>query len=76
MVKSKPLQEECESSHEGLLAAESDPSPSTSSHSAIEPSTEPGHRRERKLNLLSFLLNLRMIHLETIETPRMPLMPN
>jgi hypothetical protein len=42
MVKSKPLREECESSHEGLLAAESDPSPSTSSHSAIEPSTKLG----------------------------------
>ncbi|RLM61855.1 hypothetical protein C2845_PM14G07880 [Panicum miliaceum] len=42
VVKSKPLREECESSHENLLAAESDPSPSISSHSAIEPSTEPG----------------------------------
>jgi hypothetical protein len=42
VVESKPLQEECESSHEDLLAAESDPSPSTSSHSAIEPSPNPG----------------------------------
>jgi hypothetical protein len=37
MVESKPLREECESSHEDLLAAESDPSPSTSSRSAIGP---------------------------------------
>jgi hypothetical protein len=42
MVKSKPLREECESSHEDPLAAESNPSTPTSSHSAIEPSTELG----------------------------------
>jgi hypothetical protein len=41
IVELKPLREECESSHEDPLAADSDPSPSTSSHSAIEPSTEP-----------------------------------
>jgi hypothetical protein len=42
IVQSKPLQEECDSSHEDLLVAESDLSLTTSSHSAIKPSTEPG----------------------------------
>jgi hypothetical protein len=42
MVDSKPLREECESSHEDPLAAESDPSSSTSSHSTIEPSPKLG----------------------------------
>jgi hypothetical protein len=41
-VKPKPLQEERKSRYKDLLAAESDPLPSTSLDSAIEPSPEPG----------------------------------
>jgi hypothetical protein len=41
-VKPRPLREERKSSHEDLLAVESDPPPSTSSDSAIKPSFEPG----------------------------------
>jgi hypothetical protein len=42
VVKPKPLREERKSSHKDLLAAEFDPSPSTFSNSAIEPSPKPG----------------------------------
>jgi hypothetical protein len=44
-----------ESSHEDLVAAESDPSPSTSSYSAIEPLPEPGTMVEEEIHPPEFL---------------------
>jgi hypothetical protein len=75
-VKPKPLLEERKLSHEDLLAAKSDLSPSTSSYSAIEPRPNQEHQREKKFDPRSSLLNSRMIRLETILTPRISLMPN
>ena len=44
-----PLQEECELTHEDLLAAEPNPSFSISSYSALEPSPEPGTSEEGEI---------------------------
>jgi hypothetical protein len=54
VVKPKILQEERKSSHEDLLAAESDLSPSTSLDSAIEPLLEPGTSEGEDIRPLKF----------------------
>ena len=41
VANSEPSKEECTSSHEDILAAESDPSPPRTLDSALEPSSEP-----------------------------------
>jgi len=49
MVRQEPVREECKSSPEDPLAAESNPSPSTSSDSAIEPSPKPRTLEEEEI---------------------------
>jgi hypothetical protein len=53
-LKTRPLQEERKSSHEDLLVAESDPSPSIFSDSAIEPSPDPGTSKGEEIQPLKF----------------------
>jgi hypothetical protein len=75
-VKPKPLQEEHKSSHEDLLAAESDPSPSTPSDSAIEPSPEPGTSKGEEILSPKSPSQFEDDPYRTIETPRISFMPN
>ena len=49
LAESGPLQEECELTHEDLLAAKPNPSFPISSDSAPEPSPEPGTSEEQEI---------------------------
>ena len=69
-AESGPLQEECELTHEDLLAAEPNPSLTISLDSALETSPEPRTSEGEEIHPQSFLLDLRMNQRETIETPR------
>jgi hypothetical protein len=75
-VKPKPLREEHKSSHEDLLVAKSDPSPSTSLDSSIEPSPEPGTSEGEEIRPLKFPSQFEDDPSGTIETPRISLMSN
>ena len=69
-AESDPLQEECELTHEDLLAAEPNLSSSTSLDSALETSPEPGTSEGEEIHPRSSLLDSRTNQRETIETPR------
>ena len=69
-AESDPLQEECELTHEDLLAAEPNLSSSTSFDSTLETSPEPGTSEGEEIHPRSSLLDSRTNQWETIETPR------
>ena len=69
-AETDPLQEECELTHEDLLAAEPNLSSSTSLDWALETSPEPGTSEGEEIHPRSSLLDSRMNQRETIETPR------
>ena len=69
-AESDPLQEECELTHEDLLAAKTNPSFPISSDSAVEPSPNQEHRRKKKFDPRSSIPDSRMIRLKPINTPR------
>ena len=69
-AESDPLQEECELTHEDLLAAEPNLSSSTSLDSALETSPEPGTSEGEEIQPQSSLVDSRMNQWKSIETPR------
>jgi hypothetical protein len=59
-----------------LLVVESDPLPSTSSYSVIEPSPEPGIMEEEEIQPPEFLYRSRMTLLKISKTPRIAYISN